>query len=251
MSSDAAPLLHFHSLMTTPADSAIRRRLFRDSTTQALLRASEVDLNDRRSRFVPRKSLKRVLSLDCVLRLLETLSEHGIAETVGLEELARRISPDPAQCSCHDKTCTGGRMILATLLLIGKDDLIPSLFSCKTPWVCDRSLPVSLVGPSKDAADHSMAGEAQLATLLPSLLSAKETELFACSQWQVCTPFLTEFNSDDNIKTFPSQMTLPWVEIERMGHSVQGDSYYVERIRIHPDNHALVSCTDQVCIKLG
>lgn len=237
MTPDTSPSAHSYSLMTTLPDKAIRRRLLRDDITQALLRVSEEDLNDRRSRFVPRNFLIRVLNFHCVLRLLEILPGPYNADT--LQEMARRISPHSGQCCCHDKQCTGGRMILATLLLIGKEDLITSLFSPPNPSVCDRSLPIRL-SPAEEAEDEGMAGGALLATLLTGL-NAKETELFFCSQWQVYTPYLTTLTSDSIVKTFPRQMTLPWVELERIGSSVHGDGSYVERIKIHPDNHILVS----------
>lgn len=103
--------------------------------------------------------------------------------------------------------------ILAELLLIGKD-LIASLSRAQSDALCDRNLPFHL-NPVRDTEDVDLTKGMQLSTLLPDL-SAKETGLLACSQWQACTPCLTNFTIESNLKTFPGQMTLHWTEAERM-----------------------------------
>lgn len=98
--------------------------------------------------------------------------------------------------------------ILAELPLNSKEDLIASLFSAQNDTLCDRNLPFHL-SPVRDTEDVDFAEGMQLSTLLPDL-SAKETGLLACSRWQLCTPCLTTFTIESNLKTFAGQITLPW-----------------------------------------
>lgn len=213
----------------SPADAGRCRLSIRESITQALWRASEKDCNDSRNRFVPRGALINIINNECAERVLQASLGRRAEDMTRLQELARDISPSPGACVCYFRSCTGRRMILATLLLFGREDLIFSCLSLRSPQICDYDLPLSL--DSLDDIDHN--------------LDAKEKELFIHMQWQVYTPFLTDFDPDRNqsLKAFPEQVSLPWMEKTRIGERMPGEVSYVEQIKIFPGNHDLVSCT--------
>lgn len=216
-----------HSSPTSAAEGGRFKLSIRERITQALLRASEKDCNEPRNRFIPRNALFEMISMEGAEQILRASLGRHVEDTIRLQEMARDISPSPGACVCCFRYCTGRRMILATLLLFGREDIIPSYLSLQSPQFCDKDLPLSL--ESLNNIDNN--------------LSARERELFIHMQWQVYTPFLAESELDKSrdIVRLHEQISLPWMEKERIGERMQGEVSYIEQIKIYPGNHDLVS----------
>lgn len=203
-------------------------RLTRENITQALLRASKKDCNDSRNRFIPRGALIDIIDTECAERILVDSLGRRVEDMTFLQEMAHHISPGPGKCICCVQYCTGRRMILSTLLLCGREDLMLSRFFLQSSRICDNDLPLSF--DSLDGIDDD--------------LSASEKELFIHMQWQVYTPFLIKLKPDkiQTPETFPEEVSLPWIEKARIGERIPGEVSYIEQIKICPRNHDLVSC---------
>lgn len=213
--------------LTNSLDIGIPRQAVRADATQALLRASRRDCNNSRDRFIPRARLADIISADLVGRILQTISGKCTEDLNHRKDVLKLICPNPGDCSCGDRNCLGRRMIFATLLLCGREDLIHSFLPPVDPQTCDGYLPLRFDSPG-----------------LPSYgLDQDERELFSHFQWQVCTPFLsliTSAKEKDRI-CFPDEVSLPWMGTTRMGDKVPGEVSYVETIEIHHLSHDLVS----------
>lgn len=118
-------------------------------------------------------------------------------------------------------------MILATLFLCGREDLILSFLSPEGPPTCDKDLPLRF-NSSED---------------LNFGLSKADTELFTHFQWHVYTPFLTGITSKkrEDVAAFPEEVSLPWMEKARIGEPTLGQVSHVDKIEIHSLNHDLVN----------
>lgn len=202
-------------------------RLMRENITQALLRASKKDCNDSRNRFVPRGALIDIIDAERVERILQDSLGRRVEDMAFLQEMAHLISPGPGRCICCFEYCTGRRMILSTVLLCGREDLLLSRLFLKGSRICDNDLPLSF--DSLDGIDDD--------------LSASEKELIIHMQWQVYTPFLTKLKPDKihTPETFPEEASLPWIEKARIGERIPGEVSYIEQIEISARNHDLVS----------
>lgn len=216
-----------HNSGISPAEAGHCGLRFRESVTQALLQALQKDCNDSRNRFVPRGALINIITMECAERVLQASLRRPVEDMTWLQKMARDISPSPEACFCRFKHCTGGRMILATLFLCGKEDLILSFFLPSKPQICDSSLPFRFNSP--DVFDYG--------------LTTEDREILTSFQWYVYTPFLTGITSGrkEDIVMFPEEASLPWMSKERLEEPALGEVSYVERIEIHPCNHALVS----------
>lgn len=213
----------------TPPEIGHHGQTIRSSIRQALLRASAKDCNDSRNRFIPRAALTKVINIDYVEQVLQTIPVEGREDTQHWQSVAQDVCPSPGKCLCNNTHCTGGRMIFATLLFCGREDLMLSSFSLSNLRKCDNDLPLSLNSLPLDDGDLD--------------LTRKEKELFIHMQFQVYTPFLTEIHSrkDREIVTFPEEVSMPWIKKTRLGENSLGEVSYVEKIEIHPGNHDLVS----------
>lgn len=235
------------------------RYAVRDELVQALLHRLEKDLSDLRDlsgiriRFVPRHSLIETISEERVERLLNTFPAQGTPGRISTRDVAHYISPPEGECCCSKAECTGARMILATLLFIGKEALIQTICTSKGLQVCDRDLPfgtrpaqrrrISHDGHIEDARDpacsptHAQTDEASLF----HLLSPPEKELFSYFQWQVISPYLTQLALDEAGGEMPDEVSLPWKEIVRVEEPMDGKFSFVHKIRMFPGNHNFVS----------
>lgn len=117
-------------------------------------------------------------------------------------------------------------MIFSILLLCAREDLLPSLFSPRSPRLCDQVLPL----------------RSDLRNAIYENLSPKEKELFIHRQWQVYTPFLTEIargKVQADLK-IDEEVSLPWATKERIGERFPGEVSFVEKVKIHPCSNNLV-----------
>ncbi|KAK2609575.1 hypothetical protein N8I77_003071 [Diaporthe amygdali] len=212
---------------TNPLHIGNQGQATRDRITQALLRASEKDCNDSRNRFIPRAALIEIINLEEVGEILKAREDADHWQNV-----AQDICPAHQGCACGWRYCTGRRMIFATLLLCRREELMLSRFYLRNPQLCDKDLPLN-----SDFFNNTDLN-----------VSAKERELFIYTQWQVYTPFLTEFGTGNNqaVGELPMEVSLPWREKARIGKPILGEVSYVERIEIYPDSHDLTQDSDQV-----
>ncbi|KAH8753541.1 kinase-like domain-containing protein [Diaporthe sp. PMI_573] len=192
---------------------------------QKLLLALKKDFKNPRGRFLPRAKLIEIIDDEVVEQLLQRVAGECIKDASHLQKAVQRICLGPKVCSCGCRHCTGGRMILATLFLCGKEDIILSFFPLSKPQICDKSLPLRF----HSTDDFSF------------ILSAEERELFDLFQWHVYTPFIAGITSDQrqNVAAFPNEVSLPWMEKERIGEHEEGEVSYVEKIKVHHLNHDL------------
>lgn len=120
------------------------RQAIGDDLVQTLPHSLEKDLSDLpnlsdvRIRFIPRQALVNIISHQDVVQLLEKLPIRGTERASPPRNTASWICPQPEICHCGKKACTGARAILATLLLIGQEDLITLLVP--STELCDQHL---------------------------------------------------------------------------------------------------------------
>lgn len=245
------------------------RQTIRDELVQRLLHRLEKDLSDipnlsdARVRFLPRQALVDIINQPQVMRLLDTFPIQARETDTTLQDVARYISPQPGTCQCQKVGCTGARMILATLLFIGREDLIELTMSPSTnSKTCDRDLPfgnksfgykVIPTRPRPDQDDHNESThslewsprETQIAgaEVKPALfqhLSPPEKELFSYFQWQVMSSYLTPLGLDETGDEQPDAICLPWQDCTRVEKPQEGQLSFVQKIKIFPGNHNLV-----------
>lgn len=196
------------------------------SITQELLHASKKDCNDSRNRFIPRAELINLITVGRVAEILQSIGTQE-EDVDHLQVLAQNICPNPGRCSCGQVHCTGRRMICAILLLCGREYLIPAFCCEQDPPVCDNHLPLN-----SDSFDDKFRHD----------LSEPEKEIFIHIQWQMYTPFITEFDDENNtFKEFPDEVSLPWMSKERLGEPIVGERSHVDLIEIYLSSHNLVS----------
>lgn len=232
---------------------ALRWKL-RDCLTQE----SRVDLNNGRRRFIPRGTLYNIIDYPNVLELLVAISGSMLNNEQNAEDLqktATDLCPEPGACFCRRTDCTGGRMLFATLLLLGKEDVLLSFYSSSDPRICDSALPLRFSALGDDNALHALA----------SALNETERKLFEYFQWQVVTPLIVRWDQnasvgpssgepdepDERVYTFPEEISLPWsyLATEVRGRDrgiqleleVQGQRTLVNKVQIYAENHDLVS----------
>ncbi|KUI60136.1 hypothetical protein VP1G_07377 [Cytospora mali] len=205
-------------------------------TLQRLRQASEKDRNDSRNLFVPRRALKQIIDRKRVEKLLETLpSAH---DNVQVEKVAEQICPEPGGCFCKHDYCTGGRMIFATLLLLGREDVVFSFLS--DPHLCDCKLPLFTATSTSSTEPPSFPPNEDPAAF--KCLYETERKFFAHFQWQVFTPFFNKLypgKEYNKVITLPEAFSLPWQELERVSKPEEWEQSYVEKVKIFAGNHAL------------
>ncbi|TRX98494.1 hypothetical protein FHL15_000568 [Xylaria flabelliformis] len=209
---------------------ASRYRILRDLQIE-----SEADLFGSYCRFVPRRHLLRILNKERVTNHLATLLEDQKL----LHELSTYISPGQGEtCHCQDSLCTGSRIILASLIRIGKEGLVENLHNESNPRVCDKSLPFSGKNPLPD----SLAS-----------LDEKERQLFKYAQLQLRSHYLRKV--DLGIQTFErleeldEEAALPFLLVDKWETPVDEDFTIIRRIGIDVDHHNLGEASDDFALK--
>ncbi|KAI0434834.1 kinase-like protein [Xylaria sp. FL1042] len=211
---------------------ASRGRILRD-----LQNASEADLSDGRPqprqrgspsfsessrRFVPRGSLLRILDNRRVAEHLDTL----LNDLQRSNQLAEYISPVPERvCHCEDGLCTGSRIILASLMRIGKEDRIIHLYNQSETRVCDRHLAFS----DQSEVLESFGG-----------LTEKEAQLFRHAQWQLRAHYLSKLElSGQRFQQLDNEVALPLLRVDEKTSPIDGERTIVRHIEIYPNHHNL------------
>lgn len=216
-----------------------QQRPVRDDIVRRLQRGMVKDLDDGGRRFVPRKTLIEIVSGEQVDRFLNDIStSRGSRRLTSPSEAVRRIAPETEVCvSCKSAACTGGRSIFATLLLIGRAELVPDIFF-QGASICDRILPLR-----DPASDHCSSCQAcSEAWQIPGL-DAKDVELFGHYQYQVLSKVIATFRCVDLGKEECRchKMSLPWAELESLGTPHEAKDCTVYKAKIFEGSHQLVS----------
>ncbi|KAJ4388152.1 hypothetical protein N0V93_008758 [Gnomoniopsis smithogilvyi] len=203
----------------------------RDAVIQTLMRESLPDTNDSSRRFVPRAALLEIFDAPKVKQIIRSLLPGIDSPTV--DELVRYICPGQIQCSqCGHEHCTRGRVILATLIWIARQDLIPVLLDL-LPWTCDNHLPFEATGQTHTATTRRR-------NFLQNL-SPVEHELFDQVQLQLSAPFLMCLGPQDGteVPLIRGAVTLPWTQFTTIQEPKPGNPCEVGKVYIHPAHHAL------------
>lgn len=240
------------------------RKTIRDELVQSLLHNLEKDLSDLRNfsdariRFIPRQALIDTLSEQLVVRLVDALFQENTRTDASVRDVASYIAPQAGCCHCDKKECTGGRKILATLLMIGKEEVIAELFPSQRSKICDQDLPFGPKRLPRRRTSKSERRESVQSTLYSSIeqtntevaevgeylldhLRPSDKALFLDLQWQFMTPYITGLALDETGVEEPDQISLPWQERERTEQTAEGNFSFVQKVKIFPGNHNLVS----------
>lgn len=237
--------------MTDP-QMGCHQRLVRDDIVRLLQRGMVEDLEDARCRFVPRRALIDIINSKQVEKLLHATctraDDHENREP--LAEVARRIVPEAEVClACNSGDCTGGRSVFAILLLIGKEEVVPEVFS-EGASICDQILPFR-----STASNAILSPKCQYNASARGFhrLDTKDRELIGYYQWQVISPSITTLSpselQDLRHKKWDREMSLPWKELKRLGEPGPVELSIVHKARIYEGNHQLVSAESRT-IKL-
>lgn len=240
------------------------RKTIRDELVQSLVHNLEKDLSDLRNfsdvriRFIPCQALIDTLSEQHVARLVDALLQENTRTNASVRDVASYIAPQAGCRHCEKEECTGVRKILATLLMIGKEEVIAELFPSKKPKICDHDLPFGPKRLPRRRTSKSERRESVQSTLYSSTqqtntdvaevgacllehLSPTDRALFLGFQWQFMTPYITGLGLDENGVEEPDQISLPWQERERTEQTVEGNFSFVQKVKIFSGNHNLVS----------
>ncbi len=230
--------------MDYPDSSSSRSSIrdIRDRVLRELQRASKIDLQDGRCRFIPRGALLSILSYRQVREYLESTAIHGDLEARSLEDIAHYISPEGKyRCHCQDVLCTGARAIFASLLHIEKGELIGSFYAVTGSRICDKNLPFQDDMSCQDDMPCPVEEE-HFHTPLQELLPI-EKELFHHFQWQLRSPYLEKLNGKEKHMKLNSEVVLPWESFQNDvsdDDETSGQPAHVIRVQIYDDHHNLV-----------
>ncbi|KAI1427398.1 kinase-like protein [Xylaria sp. FL1777] len=219
-----------------------RIEVSRGRILRALQNASKADLSENRPqllqrgsptfsgsgrRFIPRGSLLKILDRGTVAEHLNTLLDDLHRSNL----LADYISPgQEATCHCEDGLCTGSRIILASLMRIGKEDRLINVYNQPNARVCDKNL---------KSSDKSQTPE------LFDGLTEKEEELFRHAQRQLRSHYLRKLEPDNqNFRQLDDEAALPFLPIDGSTSPINGDLSVVRHIRIDPNHHDLGNGSD-------
>lgn len=244
-----------------------RRRKLRNKILQTLLQGLKRDLSDVRNfsdvriRFIPRQALLDAINQSNVALLLETLLGQLSYTVISIQDTAQYISPETGGCHCQKAHCTGARMILATLLFVGREELITNMFKLSGRNICDQDLPFGTGGVSNKHDGQKAPCESDQTTpwsltrpqihrnmidmALFDQMYPSEKELFSFFQWQVMSAYLTCSNVHQNGGQEPDGISLPWQELTS-GHvdgPIDGKFSAIQKVKIYSGNHDLVSHT--------
>ncbi|KAI0544715.1 kinase-like protein [Xylaria curta] len=196
---------------------------------------SETDLFGNHRRYIPRRCLLRILDKERVANHLATLLEDQNL----LHKLSNYTSPGQGEtCHCQDSLCTGSRIILASLIRIGRESLIENLHNDANARVCDKSLPFSDKNPLPD----SLAS-----------LDEKERQLFKHAQLQLRSHYLRKVDlgtqTFEGLEELDEEAALPFLLVNKRETPIIGEFTTIRRIRIHADHHNLGDAGDDFVLK--
>lgn len=224
----------------------------RDFVSSAFRKLSWKDLNDNRNPFIPRGDIVSHLGHERLSQLLvDLLGEDGsllASRGVSMEDLVTYIAPQDQDCRCGSDSCTGARLLFATLILMAKEDEILEFYKLAADE-CDKTLKIGNIEKRLPDASDS----------LPVIKSWTHDEktIFSQVQWQMRSPVLQKL---DTLSFSPidldDEVTLPWVESQGLRRIVTDETgsrsikshlgiqySFIRRIKIHPQHHNLVSRT--------
>lgn len=234
----------------TNARCSYRIGSYRDLISSVLRKISLQDLNDNRNRFIPRGELILHLGHERLSQLLGVFlgadASLLVADEVSMRDLATYIAPQDQDCRCGSASCTGARLLFATLVLMAKETEILEFYKHAADK-CDKSLKVSNKG--QDSTDTY--------TSLPVIhsWSTYEKNIFCQLQCRMRSPFFEKLDhSNCSPLILDDEITLPWVESNALrriktdetgSRSIKspfGIQYsFIRKIKIHPQHHDLVS----------
>lgn len=212
----------------------------RDEMIRRLQRASLGDLQNCRNRFIPNSALFKTLDRQSVQQLLTTPEDQPAeAEAQNFD----RICPEPESCGCRRRQCTGLRILLAILLLIGKEHAIWSIISSARENICDSGLPFRQTSQRLSGDDQNERSiRIRDALQISSSIDVTDRDLFESLQWQFLTPFIHKIEyTGATYAKFPYEISLPWIEILEDRKPEEGAPSHVRRLQIYPEFHNLVS----------
>jgi hypothetical protein len=183
------------------------------------------------SRFIPRNDLLRLVNPRVVSNMLRfadsSMNQAAVARTVV------RVCPDEERCGCGRRSCTGARVLFATLAMMASEDRITPLFGSAQPgWLCDNN-------PGLGSAEIS-SPDLGLDLILADWPS-RERELFQQLQWEVRSPYFSGLLCDP--PKLNERITLPWIELDNPKLENPGQFsvvWRVWRVKIHPHHHNMV-----------
>lgn len=223
-------------------NSASSRPGLRDELIWRLQRASFGDRQNCRNRFIPNSALLDILNRKHVQQLLTTSEDQPI----DLEARKfNRICPESGLCDCSQRHCTGLRIVLAILLLIGKEHSILSILSSAAENICDNDLPFRQI-PQRLGGDDQTGRSTRIlnALQISSRIDDTDRHLFESLQWQFLTPVIHKIErTGATYAKFPYEISLPWAETFEDRKPEEGAPSHVRRLQIYPEFHDLVSIT--------
>ncbi|KAI1359233.1 kinase-like protein [Xylaria arbuscula] len=173
-------------------------------------------------RFAPRSSLLQILNTRRVADHLSMLLD----DLQSLNQIAEYVCPGEGKtCRCGDGPCTGGRIILASLMQIRKEGCIVSFYNrAKQKIICDSSLPIS---------DENFPE-------LTDDLTKKEKQLFRYAQSQLRYHYVRKLEPYDwNFGELDNEAALPYSYVDERIEPIKGAFSVVRHIRIDSDHHEL------------
>lgn len=126
-------------------------------------------------------------------------------------------------------------MLLATLLLIDREDAVFSLYSSSAPQVCDSDLPYRHKAPSLEITESPIA----------AVLDEADCKWFGHYQWQVFTPLIGVpgqgcVEPGELFDSLPDEISLPWSQFTTAKKQIEGEPTAIYKAEIHKGNHKLV-----------
>ena len=159
------------------------------------------------------------------------------AESGSLDELADYISPsEEASCHCQDERCTGSRVIFASLLLMGREELVRSFHILS---FCDSKLPPQGRTPDSDSTSTRSA-QISYPHEFERLMDI-EKELFHHIQWQMRAPYIERIGGRERHEVLNENVSLPWTKLVE-ADPIDGQISRVVEIAIDDNHHNLVRC---------
>ncbi|KAI1124967.1 kinase-like protein [Nemania abortiva] len=142
--------------------------------------------------------------------------------------LAAQIAPEREEkCHCQKDTCTGKRIIFASLLRVGREDYIQCIIDRRSATFCDSTQPLKFDTLSE--VQYNARG-----------LTGKEWQLLENAQWQIRAHYLSglSVNAEEPAK-LDDGAVLPLTEICSIITDQTNMSRDISRVTIHPDHHQL------------
>ena len=152
--------------------------------------------------------------------------------------MVKYVCPEKA-CACGRERCSGGRVIFATLAMIGLErEIYKFSRSGRAAWVCDSNLGVllgSVLAARRKRRPPLFRGNAWGGSVT--------REVFCQLIWLVMPPFFNKFDpaKKEDRQIIDDRASLPWTGIDKETKPEAGEFGYVVKFQIHGDQHDLVS----------